>query len=66
MQLCSSRPHRKHQPNGGRPYISADPYNDPASSGYEALPTVSNGDPTQRWPFPQLQRGENMSRVHSK
>lgn len=55
--------YRKHQPNRGCPYISADPHSHPASSGYEALPTVSNGDSssTQHWALPQLQRDGSCS-----
>lgn len=54
---------RGHKPSRrGSADVPADPDDDPASSGYEALPAVPHGDapPTsaQHEPLPQLQHGE--------
>lgn len=57
LALC-----RGHKPSrGGSADVPADPDDDPASSGHEALPAVPHGDAppssAQHEPLPQLQHG---------
>lgn len=61
--LCLLAPRRGHKPSRpGSADVPADPADDPAPSGYEALPAVPHGDapatPAQHEPLPQLQHGE--------
>lgn len=61
--LSLSALRRGHKPSRrGSADVPADPDDDPASSGYEALPAVPHGDApassAQHEPLPQLQHGE--------